>query len=248
MIPRIAPSPEPPVVNTPHISESVVEESKERTTESTSASVSNPLLTSETVTHEGASAEAEVVHVKSEAPVENGFPVVSEATTTPANDEAEPASTSSVKPTVVEVSASLVEQSTADPEPVVAAVIPSTDPNLVTEEKAQTPSSVPEVKDVQKTATKPSAVSPESHAGDATVVVERKMAEPTATPTIPTSFRKKARTPSSVKDMQEFPSNSPTTDNSNSPSSSRFNSLRKTRTSFFGKIKNIFQDREKEKK
>jgi hypothetical protein len=250
VLPRIAPSPKPPVVNTPHAPESIVEESTERTTESTPVPVLNT-LTSETVIHESASAEAEVIHVESEAPAEkfhNGFPVLSEAATTPANVDAEPVSTSSVSPTAAEVSASniLVEQSTADPESVIAAAIPSTDPNFVTEEKAQTPSSVPEVRDLQKTSI-PSVIASESHAGDAAVVIKRKLAEPTATPTIPTSFRKKAPTTSSIKDTQEFPSNSPTTDNS--PSSSRYNSVRKKRTSVFGKIKNIFhKEKEKEEK
>ena len=246
VLPRIAPSSKPPVVNTPHIPESVVKESTERTTESTPTPVFNALLTSETVIHESASAEAEVIHVESKTPAENGFPVLSETATTPANVEAEPVSTSSVTPTVAEVSTSniLVEQSTADPEPVIAIVIPSTDPNLVTEDKVQTSSSVPEVRDVQKTSDPP-AIAPESHAGDAAVVIKRKVAEPTATPTIPTTFRKKAQTTSSVKDTQDFPSNSPTTDNS--ASSSRFNSVRKKRTSIFGKIKSIFHDKEKEK-
>jgi hypothetical protein len=251
VIPRFAPSPNSPVVNTPHIPKSVVEESTQRTTESTLAPDFNPLLTSESVILESASAEAEVIHVDSEAPEKshNGSPVLSETATTPANLETEPISTSSVTPTVAEVSAPhiLVEQSTSDPEPVVAAVIPSTDSNLVTEEEAQTPSSVPEVRDNQKTAVKPSAIAPESHAGNAAAVTEkRKLAQPTSTPTIPTTFRKKASTTSSVKDTLEFGSNSPTTDNS--PTSSRFNSIRKKRTSFFGKIKGIFHDKEKEKK
>ena len=251
-LPRFAPNTAPPLVNTPHIPESVVEESTERTTESSPTPIFNTLLTSEVKIHESASAEAEVFHVKSEAPVEefhNDFPVLSETATTPANVEAELVSTSSVTPTVAEVSASniLVEQSTLDSEPVAAAVIPSTDPNFVTGEKAQTPNSVPEVRDVQNNAAEPSAIAPESHAGDVAVVIERKAAEPTTTPTIPNTFRKKAQTTSSIQDTQEFPSNSSTTDNS--PSSSRFNSLRKKRTSFFGKFKNIFHhDKEKEKK
>ena len=244
VLPRFASNTKPPVVNTSHIPESVVEEGTERT-ESTSA----PLLTSETVIHENASAEAEAFHVESEAPAEkfhNGFPVLSETTTTPANVEAEPVSTSSVTPTVAEVSASniLIEQSTADLELVAATVIPSTDPNLVTEEKEQTPSSVHEVRDVEKTSD-PSVIAPESHAGDAAVVIKRKVAEPTATPTIPTTFRKKASTTSSIRDTQEFHSNSLTTDSS---PSSRFNSVRKKRTSIFGKIKSMFHDKEKEMK
>jgi hypothetical protein len=246
VLPRFAQSPKPLVVNTPHTPESVVEESTERTTESTPAPVFNTLLTSETVIHESASTEAEVIHMESEAPAEKiqGFPVISETAMTPANVDAEPVFTSSVTPTIAEVSASNmpVEQSTADPEPVATAVISSTDPNLVTEEKAQTPSPVPEVKDVQKTSD-PSVITHESHA-DAAIVTKRKMAEPTATPTIPTTFRKKAQPTSSIKDTQEFPSNSP----NSSPSSSRFNSVRKKRASFFGKLKNIFHDKEKEKK
>ena len=245
VLPRFVPNPKPPVVNPPLIPESVVEENTQRTTESTPAPVFN--TPSETVIHESVSAEAEVIHVKSEVPAENGFPVPSETATTPANVEAEPVATSFVTPTVAEVSASNipVEQSTADPEPVIAAVIPSTDPNHDSEEKVQTPSTVPEVRDDQKTSD-PSAVAPESHAGDAPVVIKRKVAEPTPTPTTPTTFRKKALTSSSIKDTQEFSPSSPTTDNS--PSSSRFNSVRKKRTSFFGKIKNIFHDKEKEKK
>lgn len=235
VLPRIVPSSKP-VVNTP---KSVVEESTQRTTESTLAPDLNTLPTSESVIPESVSAEAEVTHADSEAPEKfhNGSPVLS----------AEPVSTS-VTPTVAEVSAPniLVEQSTSDPKPVVAAVFPSADPNLVTEEKAQTPSSVPEVKDDQKTAVKPSAITPESQFGNAAVVVEkRKLAQPTSTPTTPATFRKKASTTSSIKDTQEFGSNSPTTNNS--PTSSRFNSIRKKRTSFFGKIKNIFHDKEKEK-
>jgi hypothetical protein len=250
VLPRFASNSNSPVVNTSHIPDSVVEESTQRTTELTLAPEFNTIPTSESVIPESASAVAEVIHVDSEAPenFHNGSPVLSETTTTPANVEAEPVSTS-VTLTVAEVSASniLVEQSTADPEPDVAAVFPSTDLNLVTEEKAQTPSSVPDVRDDQKTAVKPSAITPEIHAGNAAVVSEkRKVAQPTATPTIPTSFRKKASTTSSVKDTQEFGSNSPTTDNS--PTSSRFNSIRKKRTSFFGKIKNIFHDKEKEMK
>ena len=246
VLPRFAPNPKPPVVDTPHIPESVVEESTQRTTESTPAPVFNTIPTSEPVIHESASAEADVIHVESEAPAENGFPVLSETATTPANVEAEQVATSSVTPTAAEVSASsiLVEQSTADLEPVVA-VIPSTDPNHVSEEKVQTPSTVPEVKGDQKTLD-PSAIAPETLAGDAPVVIKRKVAEPTPTPTTPTTFRKKALTTSSVKDTQEISPDSPTTDNS--PSSSRFNSVRKKRTSFFGKIKNIFHDKEKEKK
>ena len=247
-LPRLAPSPASPVVNTSHIPKSVVEESTERTIKSTQAPVFNTPIP-ETVIHGSASAEAEV---KLEAPVEkfhNNFPVLSETAMSPVNVEAEPVSTSSVTPKVAEVSASniLLDQSTADPEPVVAAVILLSDPNLVTEEKAQTPSSVPEVRDVQKTAPKSSAISPESRAGDTAAVVERKMAETTATPTIPNQFRKKAPVASSVKDLQEFSSNSPTSDNS--PSSSRFNSLSKKRTSIIEKFKNIFhRDKEKEKK
>lgn len=246
-IPRFASSPNSPVVSTPHIPDSVAEE---RTTEPTLASDFNPLPTSESVIPETASAEAEVIHVHSEAPEKfhNGSPVLSETATTPANVEVEPVSTSSVTPTVTEVSAPniLVEQSTSDPDPVVAADIPSTDPNLVTEEKVQTPSLEPEVRDNQKTAVKPSAITPESHAANAPVETEkRKLAQPTATPTIPNTFRKKALTTSSVKDTLEFGSNSPTTDNS--PTSSRFNSLRKKPTSFFGKIKGMFHDKEKEK-
>ena len=245
VLPRIASR--PPVVNTPHAAESVVEESTERTTELTPAPVLN---TSETVVHESASAEAEVIHAESEAPAEKSYngPVLSETATTPANVDAEPVTTSSVTPTAAEVSASniLVEQSTADPESVVAAAIPSADPNFVTEEKAQIPSLVPEVRDLQK-ASVPSVIASESHTGDAEVVIKRKLAEPTATPTIPTTYRKKAPTTSSIKDTQEFPSISPTTDNS--PSSSRFNSVRKKRTSVFGKIKNIFhKEKEKEEK
>ena len=244
VLPRIAPSAKP------HIPESVVQESTEKTTELTPVPVFNTVLTSETVIHGSASAEAEVIHVESEAPAEkfdDGFPVLTATATTPTNVEAEPVSISSVTPTVVEVSASniLVEQPTADPEPVAATVIPSTDPNLVTEEKAQTPSLVPEIRDDQKTSD-PSAIAPESRAGDAAVVIKRKVADPIATPTIPTTFRKKAPTTSSIKDTQEFLSNSPTTDNS--PSSSGFNSVRKKRTSIFGKIKNIFHDKEKEMK
>ena len=216
VLPRITQSSKPPVVNTPHIPESVIEESTQRTTESTQAPVVNT-LTSETVIHESASAKAEVIHVESEVPAENshnGSPVLSETATTPDNVEAEPVSTS-VTPTVAEISASniLVEQSTADPDPVLS----------------------------------PSAIASESHTEDTAVVVEkRKLAQPTATPTIPTTFRKKASTTSSVRDTQEFGSNLPTTDNS--PTSSRFNSVRKKRTSFFGKIKKIFHDKEKEKK
>jgi len=247
VLPRFASNLKSPVVNTPHIPDSVVEESTQRTTESTLAPDFNTLPTSESVIPESASAVAEIIHVDSVAPEKfhNDSPVLSETVTTPVNVEAEPVSTS-VTLTVAEVSAPniLVEQSTADPEPVVA-VIPSTDLNLVTEEEAQTPSSVPEVKDDQKTAVKPSAITPESHAGNAVVTEKRKIAQPTATPTIFTTFRKKASTTSSVKDTLEFGSNSPTTDNS--PTSSRFNSVRKKRTSFFGKIKNIFHDKEKEK-
>lgn len=200
-LPRLAPSPASPVVNTSHIPKSVVEESTERTIKSTQAPVFNTPIP-ETVIHGSASAEAEV---KLEAPVEkfhNNFPVLSETAMSPVNVEAEPVSTSSVTPKVAEVSASniLLDQSTADPEPVVAAA-----------------------------------------------VVERKMAETTATPTIPNQFRKKATVASSVKDLQEFSSNSPTSDNS--PSSSRFNSLSKKRTSIIEKFKNIFhRDKEKEKK
>ena len=245
VLPRIAPSPKPPVVNKPHIPESVVDESTQRTTESTPAPDFNTLPTSESVIPKSASAKAEVIHVDSEAPENFHYdsPVLSETITTPVNVEAEPVSTP-VSSTVAEISAPniLVELSTSNPEPVVAAVFPST----LTEEKAQTPSSVPEVKDGQKTAVKPSAIAPESHAGNAGVVTDkRKLAQPTATPTIPITFRKKASTSSSVKDTQEFGSNSPTTDNS--PTSSRFNSVRKKRTSFFGKIKSIFHDKEKEK-
>lgn len=249
VIPRFASSPNSPVVSTPHIPESVVEESTQRTTEPTLAPDLNSLPTSESVISETASAEAEVIHVDSEAPEKfhNGSLVLSETATTLANVEAEPVSTYSVTPTATEVSAPiLVEQSTSDPEGV-AAVIPSSDPNFLTEEKVQTPSSVPEVRDNQKTAVKPSAIAPESHAANAAVVTEkRKLAQPTATPTIPNTFRKKASTTSSVKDTLEFGSNSPTTDNS--PTSSRFNSLRKKPTSFFGKIKGIFHEKEKEKK
>ena len=248
VLPRFSSSPNSPVVTTPHIPESVAGETTQKTTESTLPPDFNVLPTSESAIHESASAEAEVIHVGSEAPVEkfhNGSPVLSETTSN--NVEAEPVSTT-VTPTVTEVSAPkiLVEQSTSDPDPVVASVNPSTDPNLVTKEKAQTPSSVPEVRDDQKTAVKPSVIAPESHAGNAAVVIEkRKMAQPTATPTIPTTFRKKASAPSLIKGTQEFGSNSPTTDNS--PTSSRFNSTRKKRTSFFGKIKNIFHNKEKEK-
>jgi hypothetical protein len=247
LLPRFASNPNSPVVNTPHIPDSVVEVSTRRTTESTLAPEFNTVPTSESVIPASASAVAEVILVDLEAPenFHTGAPVLSETTTTPVN-EAEPVSTS-VIPTVVSTSNILVEQSTADPEPVVAAVFPSTDLNFVTEENAQTPSSVPEVRNDQKTAVKLSAITPESHAGNAAVVTEkRKVAQPTASPTIPTSFRKKVSTTSSVKDAQEFVSNSPTTDNS--PTSSRFNSIRKKRTSFFGKIKNIFHDKEKEKK
>jgi hypothetical protein len=129
--------------------------------------------------------------------------------------EAEPASTTSVIPTGV--------QSTAEPEPIVAAVIPSIGSNLVTEEKAQTPSSV-------------------LNAIDAAVVPEGKVAEPIATHAIPTTPCKKTPTTSSVKDIQNLPSptNSPSHTTDNSPSSSRFNSVRKKRPSILGKIKQFF--------
>ena len=239
VIPRIASSPNSPVVNTPHIPDSVV--STQSTTESILAPDFNTLPASESVFLQSASVEApEKFHY--------GSPVLSETAKTPANVEADPASTSSVTPTVAEVPSPniLVEQSTSDPELVVPAVIPSTDPNLVTEGKAQTPSLVPEIKDNQKTAVKPSAIAPESHTGNAPVVTEkRKLAQPTTTPTIPTTFRKKTSTSNSVKDTLEFRSNSPTTDNSPTSSRSDSNSKKKKRVIFFGKLKSIF---EKEKK
>jgi len=168
----------------------------------------------------------------------------------------------------------VVEESTADSGPVLAAVIPPTETNLVTEEKAQTPSSVPEVKAATSPSShehttktpktddfaEPSAIAPESHAVNAAVATERKVAEPIPAPqttensilTAPATPRKATPTTSSFKGIQEFPASQ--TDSlsqsaDSSPSSSKFNSMRSKRTSIFGKIKNIFHhDKEKERK
>jgi len=209
-------------------------------------------------------------------------PPVAPATTT--NTEAEPVSTSPVIPTVTDVPASsdltpslpaiIVGESTTETEPVVAEVIPPIEPNLVTEEKAQTPISVPEVKDVQTTAASPpsnehtetSAIDPENHIVNAAVVTEGEVVKPIPTPqttedsvpdtnghfphAVPTTPHKETPTTGSAKGEHEFPSSqtsSPSQTADNSPSSSKFNS-RKKRTSIFGKIKNIFHhDKEKEK-
>lgn len=232
-------------------------------------------------------AEPETKPVAQDYPVVNqpsagNLPVLSETATTPTTANVEPLSTSSVPPTVAEVPvssdltpnlpAAAVEESTVDPEPVVAEVIQPTESNLSIEEKAQTPISVPEVKDVQTTAAsppsnehatnipklggfaEPSTIAPESHPVDAAAVTEREVAEPIPTPkpVVRTTPRKETPTTGSVKDIHEFPSSqtdSPSHTAGNSPSSSRFNSLRKKRISIFEKIKNIFHhDKEKEQK
>ena len=145
--------------------------------------------------------------------------------------------------------------------PIVGAepIIPLTGPNLVTEENPQTPIPVPEIRDVQTTATGPSS---NEHT---TAVVTEEVAKPVPSPqiteasvpannngTVPTTPRKKTLTIGSLKGIQGFPSSqtdSPSHTPDNSPTSSKFNSARKKRTSIFGKIKNIFHhDKDKEKK
>lgn len=232
----------PPVVNTPHI-QPVAEESTERMIESSLTPI-NTHLTSEAVNQESTSERTPIPVIE---PVDvtylnDHLVVPSETSTIPttANVEAESVSTSSAALIDAGVPTSSLlavvgEESMADPEP---AVILPTDSNLVTEEK--TPRSVPEV------------TAPESCATDAAIVTERKIAQPIATPPVPTTPRKKTPTTSSIKGIQDSPSsqaNSSLQTADNSPSSSRFNSVRKKRTSFFGKIKNIFHhDKEKEKK
>jgi hypothetical protein len=164
------------------------------------------------------------------APIINTLPT-SEAVTPESASEQTPIPV--IEPTV-NVGTGLVSTSSA----MAATGVPASSlPGVVVEEsneKAQTPSLVLEVKDVQKAAAIPSIITPESHA-----------AEPIATRAVPATRLKTTPTTSSVQDIQYSPS-SQTTDNS--PTSSKFNSVRKKRTSIFGKIKHIFHhDKEKEK-
>ena len=166
-----------------------------------------------------------------------------------------------VKLPIAEDHSVLSETSTPAIAPIVGAepIIPLIGPNLVTEENPQTPISVPEIRDVQTTATGPSS---NEHT---TAIVTEEVAKPVPSPqiteasvpannngTVPTTPRKKTLTIGSVKGIQGFPSSqtdSPSHTPDNSPTSSKFNSARKKRTSIFGKIKNIFHhDKDKEKK
>ena len=113
------------------------------------------------------------------------------------------------------IPAVLVEDLTADSELVDPKVILPAEPNPVTEEKAQTPSSVPEIEDVQTN------LSLNQHTNTA-VVTERAVAEPIATPkitqdsgalstndhftpTVPTTPRKEALMTGSVQGIQDYP-------------------------------------------
>jgi hypothetical protein len=222
-----------PLVDTPHM-QSVVEESTERTG---LVPLIKLLPTPEAVVQESPSEQTPIPVIE---------PVTSENVTTPSTATNVEAGLISTR-TVPEIPASsspgvVAEESTTDPEPT----------NLVTEEKMQTPSSVPEVKDVEKSTAKSSIIVPQSQAVDPELVTERKVAEPMATPAFPTTPRKKTPTTSSFKEMPDSPSfrtSSPSQSTDGSPSSSRVNSGRKKRTSIFGKIKHVLHlDKEKERK
>ena len=175
------------------------------------------------------------------APIINTLPT-SEAVTPESASEQAPIPV--IEPPV-NVEAGLVSTSSAM---VVTGVPASSSPGVVVEESNEkaSPSLVPEVKDVQKAAAILSVITPESHAVDAGVVTERKVAEPIATLTVPATPFKTTPTTSSVQDIQYSPSSQIT---ENSPTSSKFNSVRKKRTSIFGKIKQIFHhNKEKEVK
>ena len=200
----------------------------------------------------------------------NGTATALPATT--ADIEAESVSTSSAIPTVAQVitppslPAVIGEDSRAD-ESIVAAVVPLTESNLVTEEKAQTPSSVPEIKAATSPSSnehstktiiagefaEPSVIAPESPAVNTTAVAEGEVAEPIPatnghTPAIPPKETPSTSSPKGARDFPSSQTNSLSQSVVHSSSSSKFGSSRKKRTSFLAKIKHILHlDKEKEK-